>query len=538
MGDILWAEESLQVTQLSQSAAIMEVPRRWRFWTGWEPMWWNPYRSQWSENFDPVDVGGYDDATAFPALKPDKEVFHVGVPSYTRTQRGWYHVKSWPPLPTAAGVHHVPNNEATTGADVPPELFDIILSHVQLPGQSCENALCMKKEDLGRLSLVCRRWAKFLLPRIFSQITLRSRDDSVMLVSLLRHPHSHIKHHIETIIAELPTCRPYEPWAHDVSALLQFVKTEIATVHIALHGPLPAGEYVKGVRTMLPRSVPWLFSGVTRLELRDLHFRKAEDLLRIPRDLPSLEEVVCDNVTWDHTSSEEISTTLPYLSRSSHLSNSGVTYTIRRCVDNIAAAWFAVFLAPRWRDRLERNEAHQICRILSVLVQNIDSARFLGCEVEATRCKDYLCFYTRNRGPSVGDWDFVVPTVEVFLTSPAPGEARRVQAIQLNLPLEGYVNSATRLANSDWKAFDTLVVALPRLEAVLINSFSRQDVLRFHKEVVIQRMPYLQRSAQLKYALKRGDGSCGYGVDYTLLSCTEGTVRRIGDPVDSPFKLF
>ncbi|KAJ3559038.1 hypothetical protein NM688_g582 [Phlebia brevispora] len=504
-------EDRLHVIQTSEQTAHIEVPRSWRLWSGWCPRWWESYIQTWRERQDPMDDKDFEEITAFPALKPDETIFHVGLPDRTRNQLGWYHVKPWPPrsLPTVGDGHE----RSATGGDVPVELFDIVLKCMTCNEMVSSSDIFMSKRELGLISLVCQRWARILQPLIFDTITLRSGEDAHTFLSFHDHPRSPIVRYIHTVVLSQSLTRyPYPPWVHRA-----FVFTEIMGVwksrgilKVTLRGPTPPEKFTKGVCEMLPKSVPWSFTSVTYLNLEDLHFKKLDDFMRIPRELPLIQWLQCSNVTWKDTSSEELPPTVHYrdLGRQT---DTGVKYALRRCTDDRAAIWFAALLAPRWRNRLERSDAHQICRIASAFTQDIGER-----VIWTGRHEHHLWFDTSC-------------PVTVYFTVQMARQARRVQAITLDV---SYFTEE-RLKCSDWAAIDRLTIALSSLETLLIYSNSRDNLLLFYKKVVVQKMPNFHGLSKLKYALlsRRGGEST-----YTFVACSEDKVRTIGtiiDPLDT-----
>ncbi|KAJ3559039.1 hypothetical protein NM688_g583 [Phlebia brevispora] len=480
--------ESLQVIQTSESSVSIEVPRNWRLWSGWCPRRWDG--GPWKEWWNSMDGEDFDEATAFPTFKPDETIFHVGLPDYTRNQRGWYHVKPWPlrPPPTMADEY----DRSATGGDVP-------------GGYSDDRDILMSKREIGSISLVCRRWAYTVQRHIFNTITLRSGEDPDTLLSFLRHPHSSITRYIHMIIlSQSLTQYPYLPWVHRPSVFNQVVgalKTETSTkLQLTLCGPLPAGKFTRGVCEMLPRSVPWSFRGVGSLDLKDLHFRKLGDLMRIPRELPSIWRLQCSNVTWEDTSSEELPPTSQYLSRRT---NEPVAYYLRRCTDDRAAVWFAALLALRWRDHLQQSDAHQICRIASAFQQNGDE--FVS---QGYRFEDYLSFHAS------------ACMVAVYFTDRVGRQARRVRAIRLHV-----TNcSEERLKCSDWAMIDRLAAVLPSLGAFLVCSSSPDALLLFHNRIAIPKMPNFHSSSKSKYILQSRTKLHSI---YTPVACSGDKVRTI-----------
>ncbi|KAJ3555676.1 hypothetical protein NM688_g2443 [Phlebia brevispora] len=528
--DLAWCDsrcDALEVIQTSESSVSIEVPKNWRLWSGWRPRWWRRQgwddddhhwrTSEWEELGDPMDNNDFDMATAFPALKPDGTVFHVGLPDYTRNQRGWYHIKPWP-LRSLLTVSA--DERGATGADVPVELFDILLKYIRLEREYDydDGGIPMDKRELGLISLACGRWARTLRPLIFRMITLRSIEDAHTLLSFLHHPHSSIAPYIDVVVlSQSLTPYPYLPWVHRTPVFDQIMgalKTECPDLEIAFCGPLPNGKFTKGICEMLPRSVPWAFIGVKCLHLKDLQFKKLGDLMRIPRELPSLRTFICRDIIWEDTSPEELPPTSQYLS----WRTDSVEYELRSCTDDRAAAWLAALLAPRWRDRLEESDAHQICRIASALSQNLDGRKLVYST--AYRLEESLYFYWPKTG-----------SVTVYFTDRVARQARRVRAIEWDV--SRHVDEQD-LECSDWEAIDRLTMALPSLGTLLIRPECRDDVLLFHKKVVTQKMPSLHGSNKLKYALKSYDSERHPDrYIYTPVACSGDKVHVIGPTTQS-----
>lgn len=85
----------------------------------------------------------------------------------------------------------LPNNAmAATGADLPPELLDIILRYTGTDRNgrymsSYHTPSWEMKRSLSAFSLVCRYWARHCRSNIFRRITLRSAEDVTTFVSIL-----------------------------------------------------------------------------------------------------------------------------------------------------------------------------------------------------------------------------------------------------------------------------------------------------------------------------------------------------------------
>ncbi|KAJ3559787.1 hypothetical protein NM688_g129 [Phlebia brevispora] len=504
----------LRIIRVSESAIKIEVPKNWRWWSGWTSGRVFDESFGWIMEDDPMDKEGFDEEVAFPGFKPSAGVFQVGLPNRSRKQRGWYHVRS--SLSSLARVRtREEDSLPTTGADIPPELFDVMFDCIQADSdRSSLHAVRMSKRELGNLALVCRRWTDIFRRKIFETITVRSREDVGALLSFVRPSERRIIKHIGYVVVSQPVTQyPYQPWTHTlpITDIHEFSKWGTVSTSMLLIGPLPKGRFMRSISAMLPRFVPGFFSGICQLELKNLHFRNINDLLWVPRELPSLLWVKCNSVTWDHASEEEQLSVSSYLVR--ERSESGpIDYTLRGCTDNAAAGWFAALLSPRRRDRLSQDDAHNICGIASAIVKSVNAAQFPEYKVKADRRENSLRFGAWHTSP-------LTPDVSVHFAPKLAGEDRRVRAIAIAF-FGASVSELT--AHSDWEAIDAFAAALPTLESLLISFQSRDDVPLFHELVTTQRMPHLVNSIKLKYsALSVARGG------YTIVS-SEGRVCELG----------
>ncbi|KAJ3551141.1 hypothetical protein NM688_g4897 [Phlebia brevispora] len=477
-------------TSTSAHVAELEVPPTWRLWSGWTTGLVERQKTkEWWQVEDPMDDIDFDEAVAFPTWKPNAEVFQVGVPDYSRTQRGWFHVKSWPPV---ASTEHETEVVFSTGADISPKLFGFILKHIVQPGPQ----KTVSKREAGRLSLVCRGWAGILRPRIFESITIRGREDVEALSRFLRDPTSRMATYIRMLMmSQSFTQYPCQPWIHTVSThCLPKLPNLISRPVTELSGPLQAGRFIKSLSDMLPRSVPWAFSEVTTLHLRDLHFQNVGDLMRVPQELPSLYDMKCKNVTWDRSSNGEVPAVSSYLTRTRSPMLRAVRYTFQGCTDDTAAAWFAVLLALKRRDRLEPGDAHLVCGIASALMRNVASFDRADYAVESWRFEGSLAFGVKQR--NVKRWD-AMPAVSVHYGQSGVGEALRVQEIKIYFSRASVSNA---IESCDWETVNKLMEAFSALESLLIVFHPKDDVLPVHNMIIEKYMSGWTQAERLMYS--------------------------------------
>ena len=89
---------------------------------------------EWIEQYeppddDPIEFEGYDEQSAFPALKPDANVL-PSCAGRTRRQRGWYHIIRWPGRFFVAERQPTGEQPLAIGGDLPVELFLAIAKHI------------------------------------------------------------------------------------------------------------------------------------------------------------------------------------------------------------------------------------------------------------------------------------------------------------------------------------------------------------------------------------------------------------------------
>lgn len=98
---------------------------------------------------------------------------------------------------------------AVTGAEVPPELFERILSLYTTPLYRPPDGVgfvIAEKREMGNCALVCRYWASYCQRRMFRELELRSSEDVHQLLAFLNSPHSRVGDYIchVTVPAQVP----------------------------------------------------------------------------------------------------------------------------------------------------------------------------------------------------------------------------------------------------------------------------------------------------------------------------------------------
>ncbi|PSR97729.1 hypothetical protein PHLCEN_2v4271, partial [Hermanssonia centrifuga] len=194
-----------------------------------------------------------------------------------------------------------------TAADIPPELFEYILDCLA-PRDLNEDAVVQtNKHELGLCALTSRFWAKKCQPRLFSDITLKARDDVYQLTSFI-DADEHISQYIYWLI--LDQQGPCEPWIHLVPTLLCPKLSPTISVKLLVTNPLhPSARQstVRSIHALLPRVCPGFSSNLHHLHLRDIHFKDFADLVCLVGELPTIMDVHCHRLSWDTHSTTRIS---------------------------------------------------------------------------------------------------------------------------------------------------------------------------------------------------------------------------------------
>ncbi|KAJ3556581.1 hypothetical protein NM688_g1956 [Phlebia brevispora] len=187
-----------------------------------------------------------------------------------------------------------------------PEFSDLMLKyftsenfesneHLRTFDSVCRRAI---KHELGNISLVCSYWASQARPKIFEKIELRQYKDIETLKTFLDFQHSRISRYIKHIDLSLSLPRQdYEPW---VRALSTFIIPKLGHVSLTIAGPFfSAGSMIHGYNFV---SRVYDTSSLRYLTLSDTHITAPRAFFRLPKELPCLEELTSQQVTWDLSS--------------------------------------------------------------------------------------------------------------------------------------------------------------------------------------------------------------------------------------------
>ncbi|KAJ3537960.1 hypothetical protein NM688_g6590 [Phlebia brevispora] len=524
----------------------LEIPQEWRFcrisYPGRGSITWdkdgNPEEVLYN---DPMDDIKFDESTAFPLVKPNIEIFDLS-PRTLRRWRGWYQVKRWPPARSSSCSLDSPR---PTGADIPEELFDNIMRNFAYKAYrtlypAAGNTLGVLSKDfisqvklqatnrqLGCIALTCRRWAKFVQPRIFSDIVLRNRDDVDTLLSFLRRPQTRIAASIDVLRLSLSveTQYPYYPWVHTVClAVLPRLHT-VPRISLEVRGPLPPKKIMRGLHDMLPKRSPQFFSHIKTLVLADLHFKSYAHILRALAEMPAVRDITLKKLTWDDSLNAQKDLVPRYRAR---FDRSPVV-NIMQCTDNALSAWIAALLRPRTKeDWLDRTDTDRLCRIASATLKDVKWSKYpdhyaLAKDVDHADPRNRLettGYFYLNVKPDRGPFTHLTPDLVVYFTSEIPDQFRRIRVIGLDFWHVQHVSKAVQAC--DWAAFDTLATTLPALHVVLVILDFRQDVspTQFFRTVV-KKMPHLSQSGKLRCMYHHG------GKEWEKLAYVNGYVTAM-----------
>ncbi|KAJ3530853.1 hypothetical protein NM688_g7653 [Phlebia brevispora] len=475
----------------------LEIPQEWRFsrisYPGRAPVWWEddgtPVEGKCE---DPMDEEKYNEGNAFPLVKPNIEVLGLPPPMTLRRQRGWYQRKRWPvPIQEAlAGVEERP----ATGADVPEELFDPVIAWLsdESNPDSANSKVRASRQELASMALVCRHWAKLIQPIIVERVLLYSLEDVNTLRGFLQNPTTAMSKYLQKVDIDLDlTSPPYKPWVHTVCLSSTFNKH---TVFLVARGPLPANQVMKGFHAILPRSGPWFSSRIVYLDLSDVRYKSLTHLMRAIGDMPNLEQVVLEKVTWDPPAEDEA---YPPLARRARF-RVHPRYEMGGCTDDAAVVWFRFLLQYPGSDRIEQHDVDELYRLVTILAKNSEHEKVICQKVgyKEINVGAYIGLYDKDYV-----WRFSAHVTFTQNTEGWPGNIKT-----LAFDTEDFEQQFP--ADFPWKDVDDLAAGLPALETFHFvcsgPGTEEPDAVFVHKEVVTKQMPHLHGSSKVRYALEVG----------------------------------
>ncbi|KAJ3556016.1 hypothetical protein NM688_g2260 [Phlebia brevispora] len=403
------------------------------------------------------------------------------------------------PAPAAplSGIMSTNRKGPAAGSDIPEDVFDGIVDcfncclcgagHdfcIRLPNHRCQCAaesVCSRQE-MKQIALVCRRWAQRTRPKLFRKINLHRRKGGNMLISLVKQPAARISSYVQIIEGNLDGREQLcEPWIHHIGLLLlpnlPSLQHDAVRLALTIEGPVSARVMPSSIHPG-PKCHPSFSSGICKLKLTDVHFKTFEHLVRLLREMPSLQKVECEQVTWDMQSVKPRPTLLCTSFMARDRAAGQVLFSTTNCTDDAAAAWLGIILGQTRRDVLQSVDAASLCTIASA---------WKGCDYESWRLPDSI-FITCSRDISM----------TAYLTSTTGfgtgGPRRLVRTIILHLDSDA--SSQLLGSNIDWPKIDKCLLSFPVLEEILVCC-SRRSFDQF-KTDTLTKMPFLIRSRKLK----------------------------------------
>ena len=138
---------------------------------------------------------------------------------------------------------------------------------------------------------------------MFRRISLRSRQDLFFILSLAANPGSIAPRYVQWIHAVQKGTGA--PWIHLLCAKIRqggsspaFPSYQYHTIEFAGPEPLASHFARTGVHASLPLQLPAFSSGVAKLVLSDLTLPNVGTVIRIAQQLPSLEFLLCESLSW------------------------------------------------------------------------------------------------------------------------------------------------------------------------------------------------------------------------------------------------
>lgn len=442
-----------------------------------------------------------------------------------------------------------------TAADIPIELYDLLLYFLQPPAagnisqgsQEQRNKVIAKKRELGQLGLVCRPWAHMCQKKMFRTVTLQSHKDFRELLALASHPWSRISQYTERL--QLVANNNSTPWIHDVCLKVPARSTSTAQApclfpacegHILdVCGPAALEVLRQGLHAALPRQpIPAFSRNIVFLHINAVELIDITGLARLGKELPSLERLSFQDITWTVAPATESETIAPLVRR---LRKPSYTPVKTAHVAQSSEGWAGLLLLCLWENahplrvedisavaglaRTLTASAEQGCNPVTVSVRDswgygscISHESLLGVDLIDSAGLAVRADWERHLAPFL--W---IPTIEDPTTN---SKYWRVGAVALQfspdrgksmLPLKD-------MLEYNWEEFDERAASLTALRQVIIGVRDRDELSLFIK-IIEPKMPLLRGSRRLKYALElyTSDGSFPVGwMAVTSESADEG----------------
>ncbi|KAJ3552038.1 hypothetical protein NM688_g4368 [Phlebia brevispora] len=405
------------------------------------------------------------------------------------------------------------------GLQLPIELYDTIIElfslgschRTRLPkihGHRCQSEQeCTRKyvgcsrRELCQIALVCRRWARLLKAELspIPPIVLNNRYDLITHSSILPSSEHNI---IGSKVKGYPdiTEQLQTPWIHGIPLrLLPAIRLSTSDVYLHLRNssPFPPGQKVASIHRLLPRSLPCFSSGIRTLSLSSVHFRSFEHLLRFIKEMPSLKDVVFENVSWAVLSirTSEIPAPASFLARDDP--SQEVCFEMSTCTNDKGAFWLSTHLGLTREDILDQTDADSLVAMISPWMKMMRSSK---------RQKDSIDAHP----------------LYVSLT-PRTGRNQRRKVWSIAFA----VGSDHERSQLDWAQICTHLAALTALEVILL-AFHSYDLLRECCSTILPLTTFLSifPHIKLKIAFRRDD----LDDEWIEASLIEGGIKTIGKP--------
>lgn len=188
-------------------------------------------------------------------------------------------------------------------ADLPPELFECILAYLS-PYDRLTGIIASKRE-LGKLSLVCRYWARQCRPLMFNMNpTLECLGDVQRLCRLV-HASVQLSPDVRNCLKQINT--KYEGvwtyfWHHLTASGLRHSVATLQNVHVSepsADSRSGGGHAPRSWSTGLPRTLPSTLVYMSQLHLTDLRFRHVGDFAHLLLEISGLTDVECTRLRFD-----------------------------------------------------------------------------------------------------------------------------------------------------------------------------------------------------------------------------------------------
>lgn len=192
----------------------------------------------------------------------------------------------------------------------PPELYQMVLSHMEDACFWLDMSVGEKAGVLGKLALTCRYWAKQVRYIILADLCLNSRDGVRRMKSVLNSPENfQLDHPTKLMRVLVIDCRDTDHfWVYDalqtLSTYPHFRQNAAVELTLDTYSSLGATNRDKLPSTFyyLPKPMPLLFRPVMRLQLLSVRFNTAEDFLKLIGEFYNVGYLDLGDVTWNENS--------------------------------------------------------------------------------------------------------------------------------------------------------------------------------------------------------------------------------------------